>query len=95
VGAAWRSTPFFDATFSRLTIFEKLEDKDVCCSQKSNARVELQVKGRKLQAIAEQIEGELRSQMWEQLIEQAPGYADYAKRTTRDIPMMILRPKVS
>jgi len=59
---------------------------------KSNPRVEIQVKDRKMQATAEQAKDELRSQLWEQLIEQAPGYADYAKSTTREIPMVILRP---
>lgn len=42
---------------------------------------------------AEIARGEWRSLLWTQLIDQAPGYADYLKRTTREIPMVILRPQ--
>lgn len=37
-------------------------------------------------------QGDLREQLWEQLITQAPGYAAYQEQTTRQIPMIILRP---
>jgi deazaflavin-dependent oxidoreductase (nitroreductase family) len=59
---------------------------------KSNPRVEVQIKDAKKEAVAEQAEGELRGLLWEQLIEHAPGYADYENSTTREIPMVILRP---
>jgi deazaflavin-dependent oxidoreductase (nitroreductase family) len=59
---------------------------------KSNPQVTVQVKDAEMTAIAEEAKGELRDQLWAQLIEQALGYADYEKRTTREIPMLILRP---
>jgi deazaflavin-dependent oxidoreductase (nitroreductase family) len=60
---------------------------------KGNPQVTVQVKDRAMTAVAEEVKGNLRNQLWDQLIEQAPGYAEYPKRTTREIPMVILRPK--
>lgn len=58
---------------------------------KGNSQVTIQVKDRVTTAVAEEAKGELRDQMWAQLIERAPSYADYEKRTTREIPIVILR----
>lgn len=60
---------------------------------KSNPQITMQVKDRVTTAVAEEAGGELRNQLWAQLIEQAPSYADYEKRTTRKIPLVILRAK--
>jgi deazaflavin-dependent oxidoreductase (nitroreductase family) len=60
---------------------------------KSNPQVTVQVNDRVTTAVAEEAEGDLRNQLWKQFIEQAPSYADYEKRTTREIPMVMLRPK--
>lgn len=60
---------------------------------KSNPQVMVQIKDRVMTAVAEEAESDLRNQLWEQLIEQAPSYADYAERTTRKIPMVVLQPK--
>jgi deazaflavin-dependent oxidoreductase (nitroreductase family) len=59
---------------------------------KSNPQVTVQTKDGVTMAVAEEAQGDLRNQLWKQLIEQAPGYADYAKRATQDIPMVILHP---
>lgn len=59
---------------------------------KNDPQVTIQVKERVMTAVAEEAKGDLRGQLWDQLIAQAPGYADYTKRTTREIPMVILRP---
>ncbi len=59
---------------------------------KSNPQAAIQVKDAKMAVVSEQAEGELRSQLWNQLIEQSPAFADYEKSTTREIPMLILRP---
>jgi deazaflavin-dependent oxidoreductase (nitroreductase family) len=40
---------------------------------KSDPQVTIQVKEVEMTTLAEQVEGELRSQLWEQLIEKAPG----------------------
>jgi alpha-L-arabinofuranosidase len=34
----------------------------------------------------------LRKQLWGELVERAPGYAAYEKRTTREIPIVLLLP---
>ena len=58
----------------------------------SNPKVTLQVQDRQLAAIAEPAAPELRKQLWAKLVELAPGYKAYQKRTTREIPLVILRP---
>jgi len=58
----------------------------------SNPQVTLQVQDRQLAAIAEPADPELRKQLWAKLVELAPGYKAYQKRTTREIPLVILRP---
>jgi deazaflavin-dependent oxidoreductase (nitroreductase family) len=58
---------------------------------KSNPHVTVQVKNEKTDTIAEQAKGEQRDELWQKLIKEAPGYADYEARTTREIPVIILR----
>jgi deazaflavin-dependent oxidoreductase (nitroreductase family) len=60
---------------------------------KDNPQVTVQVNDRVMTAIAEEAKGDLRHQLWEQLVEQAPSYSEYPKRTTREIPVVILRPQ--
>lgn len=60
---------------------------------KDSPQVTVQVKDRAMTAVAEEARGDLRNQLWGQLVEQAPSYAAYPKQTTREIPVMILRPK--
>ena len=59
---------------------------------RSNPRVALQIQDKQLAAIAEPAAPELRKQLWAKLVELAPGYKAYEKRTTREIPLVILRP---
>lgn len=59
---------------------------------KSNPQVKIQVMDKRLAAIAEQAAPEERNRLWARLIEVSPSYAEYQKRTTREIPMVILRP---
>ena len=58
----------------------------------SNPRVTLQIQDKELPAIAERADPGLRKQLWAKLVELAPGYGAYQRRTTREIPMVILRP---
>jgi deazaflavin-dependent oxidoreductase (nitroreductase family) len=58
----------------------------------SQPHVGLQLGSRRLQATAEVATPAERSRLWARLIELAPGYAAYARRTKRVIPMVILRP---
>jgi deazaflavin-dependent oxidoreductase (nitroreductase family) len=59
---------------------------------RSNPQVTVQVGEKVMTALAEITTGDLRDQLWQQLIEVAPGYADYETRTERSIPMIILHP---
>jgi F420H(2)-dependent quinone reductase len=59
---------------------------------KSNPRVTVQVLDRVLSVTAEVLSGEARAQAWQQVIATAPSYANYEKRTTREIPVVLLRP---
>jgi hypothetical protein len=45
-----------------------------------------------MQVKAETANPEKKRELWARLVEVAPGYADYQKRTSRDIPMVILHP---
>jgi deazaflavin-dependent oxidoreductase (nitroreductase family) len=60
---------------------------------KSNPQVTVQTKDEVTMAVAEEADSDLRNQLWNKLIVLTPGYAAYEKRTTRDIPMVILQPK--
>jgi deazaflavin-dependent oxidoreductase (nitroreductase family) len=55
-------------------------------------QVTVQVLDKVMPATAEVLTGEARAQAWQQVITAAPLYADYAKQTTREIPLLLLRP---
>lgn len=59
---------------------------------KSQPQVALQIQARRLAALAEPAGPELRRQLWAKLVELAPGYGAYQQRTTREIPLVFLRP---
>ena len=58
---------------------------------RNNPRVALQIRDKRLTAIAEPADPTLRQQLWDKLVELAPGYATYQERTTRVIPMVLLQ----
>ena len=60
-----------------------------------NPQVGLEVEKRKLEAHAEILKPEKRNALWEKLVQLAPGYAAYVKKTSRIIPLVALRPLVS
>jgi deazaflavin-dependent oxidoreductase (nitroreductase family) len=55
-----------------------------------NARIE--VRERRIDVRAEIAGSGLRAALWDRLLELAPSYGVYAKRTRREIPMVTLRP---
>lgn len=59
---------------------------------KSNPQVTVQVFDQVISVTAEVLSGEARKQAWQQVIATAPSYANYEKRTTREIPVVLLRP---
>ena len=62
---------------------------------KSNSLAGIQIKNHYITVRAEEATGEERIRLWNELIQNSPGYADYQKRTTREIPLVILRPSKS
>lgn len=59
---------------------------------RSNPQVTLQVQDTQMSAVAEVAGPDKRRELWARLLEVAPFYAGYQKRTSREIPMVILRP---
>jgi deazaflavin-dependent oxidoreductase (nitroreductase family) len=58
----------------------------------NNPRVTVQVMDKEMPVTAEVLSGEARSLAWQQVISRAPNYAAYAKKTNREIPLVLLRP---
>lgn len=59
---------------------------------RSNPQVTMQVQGTQVSAVAEVVEPDKRRELWIRLLSIAPLYAGYEKHTSREIPMVILRP---
>lgn len=59
---------------------------------KRQPQVTVQVLDKVVPATAEVLAGEARAQAWQQVITAAPQYANYAKQTTREIPVVLLHP---
>jgi len=59
---------------------------------KSHPQVTVQVLDKVIPVTAEVLSGTSRAQAWQQVITTAPQYANYEKMTTREIPVVLLRP---
>ena len=59
---------------------------------RSNPQVTLHLQDTQVSAVAEVTGPEKRKELWARLLEIAPLYAGYEKHTSREIPMVILRP---
>lgn len=59
---------------------------------KQNPRVELQDKTTTLEYDAREVFGEEKAQWWERAVEAYPDYAEYQKKTDREIPVFVLTP---
>ena len=59
----------------------------------ANPQVELQVQSRKLSATARRASAEEKAQLWPRLVAIYPAYADYQKRTSREIPVVVISPR--
>ncbi len=58
----------------------------------ANPDVELQVGTRKLRARARTATGAERAKLWEEAVKFWPPYADYQRKTDREIPVVVLEP---
>ncbi len=59
---------------------------------RANPRVTIEVQDRQIEAQAEVAAPEKRNVLWSQLISLSPAYANYARKTAREIPLVILHP---
>ena len=59
---------------------------------RADPHVKIEIKDRQLEAEAEVASSEKRRSLWSQLISLSPAYANYTKKTNRQIPLVILRP---
>ncbi len=58
----------------------------------ANPEVEVQVGTRHLKAKARTVSGEERARLWDLAVKFWPPYADYQKKTEREIPVVMLEP---
>jgi deazaflavin-dependent oxidoreductase (nitroreductase family) len=56
-------------------------------------QVQIEVEGRKVAVIAEQLHGAEREQAWEQITTAAPRFAQYQVKTDRELPVIRLVPR--
>ncbi len=59
----------------------------------NNAVATLQVKRRRFPVSVERASPEERSRLWTKLVDQNPVFGVYQSRTSREIPLMVLRPQ--
>ena len=59
---------------------------------RSNPQATIQVKDKQIKVTAEIAGPEKKPELWARLVEVAPNFAGYQKRTSREIPMVILHP---
>ena len=59
---------------------------------RSNPQATIQVKDKHITVMAEIAGPEKKPELWARLVEVAPNFAGYQKRTSREIPMVILHP---
>ncbi len=58
----------------------------------AHLQVEVQVGTMKLTAKARTVEGAERAKLWQEALKFWPPYADYATKTDREIPVVVLEP---
>ena len=62
---------------------------------RANPVVEVQVGREQFPAHARVATGQEREQLWEQMVQMAPPYRDYQKKTKREIPVVVLEKQPS
>ena len=59
---------------------------------RSNPQAAIETGKQRINVVGEVASPEKRAELWPRLLAIAPGFANYQKRTSREIPMVILRP---
>ncbi|MCH2169643.1 nitroreductase family deazaflavin-dependent oxidoreductase [Myxococcota bacterium] len=60
---------------------------------RARPRAEIQVRGRTIAVAAREAQDVERDEIWSSLLAQEPSYRDYAERTEREIPVVVLEPE--
>jgi len=60
---------------------------------RAQPETEIQVGGRRIPVRAREAEGPEREQLWQAVVARQPDYAEYATRTARRIPVVVLEPR--
>jgi deazaflavin-dependent oxidoreductase (nitroreductase family) len=60
---------------------------------KANAHAEVQIGNRTVAVVAREAQGEERTALWDKVVARQPDYAEYQKRTKRNIPVVVLEPR--
>ena len=56
------------------------------------AEVEIQIRGQDMKVIWHEVKRNEKEEIYAQFVEAEPGYAEYKKRTEREIPVVVLEP---
>jgi deazaflavin-dependent oxidoreductase (nitroreductase family) len=56
-------------------------------------QVQIEVEGRKVAVVAEQLHGQERAEAWQQITAAAPRFAKYQQKTDRELPVIRLMPR--
>ena len=62
---------------------------------RANPQVEVQDGPRRQDMVAREVSGDERAEWWRRAVDVFPSYADYQKKTTREIPVFVLEPAAS
>ena len=61
----------------------------------ANPDATVEVKDRKVRVRADEVDGEEKARLWQKMAEMYPTYDDYQKKTKREIPLLVLRPRAA
>ena len=59
---------------------------------KANPRAQVQARRQRYEVIAEEVTGEEYKRLWQKFLAVRPQYAEYHTRTTREFPIIVLKP---
>lgn len=67
-------------------------DPDWWLNLKADPAATVEMEDKRLRVRAEEVGGEEKHRLWTRLVEMYPSYADYQRKTDREIPVAVLRP---
>ena len=61
-------------------------------NRKADPDATVEIRDRKVRVRAEEVDGQEKERLWQQMAEMYPTYDDYQKKTKREIPLLVLHP---